>query len=904
MGVGARRPHPPQAIEVALGAAAGTRMRERETAAKQTCAPLASLLGVSTMQPDGASSGFDASMLVIPDYMHDYDNPSKPHASRGVRQTHVEFAIRDEYHLDTLLPLSSLNGMVSEQLTTLMTHTPGGVAELEMEAEQINLRNDAHVEHDGKPASIAAEVGTAERTLLKKAFSTELYMSLAARTTSRDVIPFLLICLSLLALKSGVPEDTWLTLRFMGVLVNKEWITAFALDVSSQLVSRLRRKMHGCVRFVVGDNCDYQTRNVQEHTDKSGEYLHTINWLSVVVSQTLQAVLPAQLGRGAWRRPGFSRFSVRELFDPDHTDTRSLKEASWRAFMSQTQAGDDILRHPHVPKPEQTELLFEEPLLDAGTAAYADVDKWLVAVRNLFCFLVGITVGCVAGDEQEWTPSAADLVLVVGDQQTWSRMLWLKLMHPERYSWMLPLPGEFHFTVHLLMAIHILWWHTIIFFAVNSLDSHKTIKQGWTSVEQYKYYDHFYQLTIRALALYMAEVVPPAILAKPALLLQMVQGNAAAVHAVQFLFEFGFPWLNTRQAIRSNNSRVLDVMWPLSYHWFGPTGKTNYRIMAVIVTYIRYAMIAPLSCIWTVMRTGSLSAHAGFNVAWDFVNERFNRMCKQTLGTNISRERILHYLPVIQAFRYIWPRFLCAMGRGDTEGSDYSHITQSDLDTLVEAFRKALGQDFDSLCKPCRKYAFHVDITPSPGGDGCGSGGGGARGSARGGRGRAGQKAPAKRGRRSNLQQTLAGAGHTQAPPDPTQVVRSYAFDGSIAAGVIEEGSDMNGMKGDNEYEIDRVLSVKGRGAKRQYLIRWKGYDETEDTWEKLANLANASEAVKAFEDREARRRKKVTGADGSDGEDDAQSSDGEDESVPYEVRQARWFRDVTDILKRSAPPM
>ncbi len=32
------------------------------------------------------------------------------------------------------------------------------------------------------------------------------------------------------------------------------------------------------------------------------------------------------------------------------------------------------------------------------------------------------------------------------------------------------------------------------------------------------------------------------------------------------------------------------------------------------------------------MRTASLSGYAGRNVAWDFVLERFNRMCKQALG--------------------------------------------------------------------------------------------------------------------------------------------------------------------------------------------------------------------------------------------------------------------------------
>ena len=56
--------------------------------------------------------------------------------------------------------------------------------------------------------------------------------------------------------------------------------------------------------------------------------------------------------------------------------------------------------------------------------------------------------------------------MAVGDQQTYSRMVWLKIYHPSRYAWLLPLPGEFHFTVHVLMALHQLWDVALVHYAV------------------------------------------------------------------------------------------------------------------------------------------------------------------------------------------------------------------------------------------------------------------------------------------------------------------------------------------------------------------------------------------------------------------------------------------------------
>ena len=34
------------------------------------------------------------------------------------------------------------------------------------------------------------------------------------------------------------------------------------------------------------------------------------------------------------------------------------------------------------------------------------------------------------------------------------------------------------------------------------------------------------------------------------------------------------------------------------------------------------------------------------------------------------------------------------------------------------------------------------------------------------------------------------------------------------------------------EYEVKDILAVRWKGRERQFLIRWKGYDDDENSWE------------------------------------------------------------------------
>lgn len=54
--------------------------------------------------------------------------------------------------------------------------------------------------------------------------------------------------------------------------------------------------------------------------------------------------------------------------------------------------------------------------------------------------------------------------------------------------------------------------------------------------------------------------------------------------------------------------------------------------------------------------------------------------------------------------------------------------------------------------------------------------------------------------------------------------------------------------KKQEEYEVERIVEHVGAGKTVKYLVKWKGYEDKESTWEPKSNLEHAADLLREYE--------------------------------------------------------
>jgi hypothetical protein len=57
-------------------------------------------------------------------------------------------------------------------------------------------------------------------------------------------------------------------------------------------------------------------------------------------------------------------------------------------------------------------------------------------------------------------------------------------------------------------------------------------------------------------------------------------------------------------------------------------------------------------------------------------------------------------------------------------------------------------------------------------------------------------------------------------------------------------------IDGLDEYEVEAILAHRKIGRQMQYLVKWKGYDPSNNTWEPERNLTNMEELLEEYKKR------------------------------------------------------
>jgi hypothetical protein len=207
--------------------------------------------------------------------------------------------------------------------------------------------------------------------------------------------------------------------------------------------------------------------------------------------------------------------------------------------------------------------------------------------------------------------------LVSGDQQVWIKLFYLRKMQPIKYSWLIPIPGEFHWNWHILKGIFILWGkHLLLPFS--KLFGYSTLD---LECNNFHYAEDFLQTVTLRILKWVKENMKRGKHKSITAWLHSLKHNSIAYELVYALTYYFIPYWVTRSALKWNKYAEMENLWRYWTHLFIATGKTNYSKLSIRFLWILKSMHPDIRAAYDLSRVMSFSGEEGTGIPIDGMNE-------------------------------------------------------------------------------------------------------------------------------------------------------------------------------------------------------------------------------------------------------------------------------------------
>ena len=256
--------------------------------------------------------------------------------------------------------------------------------------------------------------------------------------------------------------------------------------------------------------------------------------------------------------------------------------------------------HDEVSYSKKSSFVILKPVLDCNVSTYADVAR----VLDLFW-------------EQHIATSERTFSFVSVDQACFARVWGLKKQFPTKYSWAIPVPGEWHWCWHILQGIYKIWG-TSMFLPLSRVLNYSTFD---VSARNFHYAEDFLQMVSLALMRIVSELMLFHATQSPTELLTMYAANSHVFELIHLFIYYICPYWVTRGAVKSGNAQIINDMWKYWLHLFIATGKRNYTQLTIRFTWCLQSLHPEIVELYNSNRVFSFSGNDHTGIPYDGVNE-------------------------------------------------------------------------------------------------------------------------------------------------------------------------------------------------------------------------------------------------------------------------------------------
>ena len=344
----------------------------------------------------------------------------------------------------------------------------------------------------------------------------------------------------------------------------------------------------------------------------------------------------------------------------------------------------------HSGSPSFYEIM--KPLVYTGTTSYHDNEEVLDAIDDLI----------------EARSEGQKGVIIVGDQQTFDRMVKLKAFHGRRYKHLMPFNGEMHVEAHFCHAGWKLWYGKLITGLLELYAPEQGALKDDFTPKYWSYYDDFMMKICSAGVAYLCKHVPIQNLDYNTLFSDCSENYTMTIF-LHFLLDFAVPYVEMRQVLRMQSSaetrKRVQVYYNLLLHMsrVEQCNKFLYSVLAVHGTWIYHNSIPSLRRIWDRMSTVSLRGIPSRNIPIDHLIEKVNNFAKRMVRGKPTQQRILTLIPALNILMPAEAAYLHLIGGLDDEDKRYYSGKQSrapDIRRLVECLENIIGGSWQEMQVP------------------------------------------------------------------------------------------------------------------------------------------------------------------------------------------------------------